>query len=132
MDFIQVTGIRAYGYVGLLPEEQVLGQWFEVDLTVWFDLAKAGESDRIEDTYDYRSAVIAVQQLIKTQKFALIERLAGAIAKTILESDVEQVRVRVVKVAVPIPDFDGKIAVEITRNRADTLPFGGAKGSLGF
>ena len=88
MDFIQVTGIRAFGYIGLLPEEQVLGQWFEVDLTVWFDLTQAGESDRIEDTYDYRSAVIAVQQLIKTQKFALIEKLAGAIAKTILGSDV--------------------------------------------
>ncbi|NJO48549.1 MAG: dihydroneopterin aldolase [Leptolyngbyaceae cyanobacterium RM2_2_4] len=117
MDSIQVTGIRAFGYVGLLPEEQVLGQWFEVDLTVWFDLAKAGESDRIEDTYDYRSAITAVQQLIKAEKFALIEKLAGAIATLILESGVEQVRVRVTKVAAPIPDFDGRIAVEITRTR---------------
>jgi 7,8-dihydroneopterin aldolase/epimerase/oxygenase len=117
MDSIQVTGIRAFGYIGLLPEEQVLGQWFEVDLTVWFDLAKAGESDRIEDTYDYRSAVLAVQQLIKTERFALIEKLAEAIATLILESGVEQVRVRVTKVTAPIPDFDGKIAVEITRNR---------------
>jgi 7,8-dihydroneopterin aldolase/epimerase/oxygenase len=117
MDSIQVTGIRAFGNIGLLPEEQVLGQWFEVDLTVWFDLAKAGESDRIEDTYDYRSAVLAVQQLIKTERFALIEKLAEAIATLILESGVEQVRVRVTKVTAPIPDFDGKIAVEITRNR---------------
>lgn len=31
MDSIHVTGIRCYGYTGLLPEEQVLGQWFEVD-----------------------------------------------------------------------------------------------------
>jgi dihydroneopterin aldolase len=117
MDCIQVTGIRAFGYIGLLPEEQVLGQWFEVDLTVWFDLAKAGESDRIEDTYDYRTAIAAVQQLIKTEKYALIEKLAGAIATLILESGVEQVRVRVTKVAAPIPDFDGRIAVEITRTR---------------
>jgi dihydroneopterin aldolase len=117
MDSIQVTGIRAFGYIGLLPEEQVLGQWFEVDLTVWFDLAKAGESDRIEDTYDYRSAVLEVQKLIKTERFALIEKLAGAIATLILESGVEQVQVRVTKVTAPIPNFDGKIAVEITRNR---------------
>nr|WP_242042635.1 dihydroneopterin aldolase [Leptolyngbya sp. FACHB-541] len=117
MDSIQVTGIRAFGHIGLLPEEQVLGQWFEVDLTVWFDLVKAAESDRIEDTYDYRSAVLEVQKLIKTERFALIEKLAGAIATLILESGVEQVRVRVTKVTAPIPDFDGKIAVEITRSR---------------
>jgi 7,8-dihydroneopterin aldolase/epimerase/oxygenase len=117
MDSIQVTGIRAFGYIGLLPEEQVLGQWFEVDLTVWFDLAKAGESDRIEDTYDYRSAVLAVQQLIKTERFALIEKLAEAIAALILESGVEQVRVRVTKVTAPIPNFDGRITVDITRSR---------------
>ncbi|NJN59279.1 MAG: dihydroneopterin aldolase [Leptolyngbyaceae cyanobacterium SL_5_9] len=122
MDSIQVTGIRAFGYIGLLPEEQVLGQWFEVDLTVWFDLVKAGESDRIEDTYDYRSAVLAVQQLIKTERFALIEKLAGAIATLILESGVEQVRVRVTKLAAPIPDFDGKISVDITRRRSTSLP----------
>jgi len=115
MDSIQITGIRAFGYIGLLPEEQVLGQWFEVDLTVWFDLAKAGKSDRIEDTYDYRSVVLEVQQLIKTERFALIEKLAGAIATLILESGVEQVRVRVTKVAAPIPDFDGKISVDIIR-----------------
>jgi dihydroneopterin aldolase len=121
MDCIKVTGIRAYGYVGLLPEEQILGQWFEVELTVWVDLAKAGESDRIQDTYDYRAAIAAVQKLIKTEKFALIEKLAGAIAHTILESGVEQVRVQVTKVAAPIPDFDGKISVDITRSRSTPL-----------
>jgi dihydroneopterin aldolase len=56
MDCIQLTGIRAYGYTGFLPEEQVLGQWFEVDLTLWLDLAKSGASDRIEDTLDYRNS----------------------------------------------------------------------------
>jgi dihydroneopterin aldolase len=122
MDCIQVTGIRAFGHIGLLPEEQSLGQWFEVDLTVWFDLAKATESDRIEDTYDYRAAVFAVQQLIKTERFALIEKLAGAIATLILESGVEQVRVRVTKVAAPIPDFDGKISIDITRSRSTSSP----------
>lgn len=130
MDSIQVTGIRAFGYIGLLPEEQALGQWFEVDLTVWFDLAKAGESDRIEDTYDYRSAVLAVQKLIKTERFALIEKLAGAIANLILESGVEQVRVRVTKVAAPIPNFDGRISVDITRTRSTSLPSRSTEGSL--
>ncbi|MBE9181311.1 dihydroneopterin aldolase [Oculatella sp. LEGE 06141] len=116
MDCIQINGIRAYGYTGALPEEQVLGQWFEVDLTLWLDLSAAIASDRLADTHDYRADVKAIQNLLKTRKFNLIEAAAGAIADTVLSSsNVEQVQVRLTKVAAPIPEFDGKIAVEITR-----------------
>lgn len=118
MDCIQLTGIRCYGYTGYLPEEQVLGQRFEVDLTLWLDLAVAGKSDVIEDTLDYRSVISTVQQLVKTSKFALIERLATAIAESILASDsVTQVQVRLSKPAAPIPDFSGKVTIEITRSK---------------
>lgn len=116
MDCIHLTGIRCYGYTGYLPEEQVLGQWFEVDLTLWLDLAPAGKSDNIEDTLDYRIAIAQVQHLVRTAKFALVERLAGAIADTILElKGVTQVRVQLTKPAAPIPDFAGQITIELTR-----------------
>lgn len=118
MDCIQLTGIRCYGYTGYLPEEQVLGQRFEVDVTLWLDLSLAGESDAIEDTLDYRSIITSVQQLVTTAKFALIERLATAIAQLILQSDkVTQVQVKLSKPAAPIPDFSGKITIEITRSK---------------
>lgn len=118
MDCIHLTGIRGYGYTGFLPEEQVLGQWFEVDLTLWFDLSPAGNSDALEDTVDYRSAIATVQQLVKTSKFALVERLASAIADAILQYErVTQVQVRLTKVAAPIPDFGGKITIELTRTK---------------
>jgi|SRR4028118_353485 dihydroneopterin aldolase len=117
MDCIQVTGIRCYGYTGYLQEEQVLGQWFEVDLTLWLDLAPAGQSDDIADTIDYRRAIETVKQLVKTSKFALVEKLASAIADAILKLDrVQQVQVRLTKLAAPIPDFGGKITIDITRN----------------
>ncbi|MBW4491842.1 MAG: dihydroneopterin aldolase [Oscillatoria princeps RMCB-10] len=116
MDSIQLTGIRCYGYTGYLPEEQVLGQWFEVDLTLWLDLSPAGKSDRIEDTLDYRKAISTVQHLLKTSKFALIERVAAEIAEAMLEDErVGKVQVRLSKPAAPIPDFSGNITVEITR-----------------
>jgi dihydroneopterin aldolase len=116
MDCIHLTGIRCYGYTGYLQEEQVLGQWFEVDLTLWLDLAPSGHSDNIADTLDYRSAIETVQQLVKTSKFALVEKLANAIADAILElAQVQQVQVRLSKLAAPIPDFGGKITIDITR-----------------
>ena len=117
MDSIQVNGIRAYGYVGYLAEEQILGQWFEVDLTLWVDLETAGKTDNIEDTVDYREAIAATKELITTAKFALIEKLISAIADKMLSIDkVSQVRVQLSKPAAPIPDFGGRITLDITRS----------------
>ena len=117
MDSIQIREIRAYGYTGLLPEEQVLGQWFEVDLTLWLDLAPAGDSDEIADTVDYRQAIAIVKRIVTSQKFALVERSAKAIAEEILTLDlVQQVRVQLTKPAAPIPDFGGRITIDITRS----------------
>ncbi len=118
MDTIHVTGIRAYGYTGYLAEEQVLGQWFEVDLSIDTDLADAGRSDDIEDTLDYRRAIDVVKRHIHKDRFALVEKLATAIADDILALDrVQRVRVQLSKPAAPIPDFGGRITIDLTRSR---------------
>ena len=118
MDSINITGIRGYGYTGYLPEEQVLGQWFEVNLTLSIDLTQAGKTDQIEHTLDYRQAIAIVRNLIQSNRFALIEKLAAAIADEILQLErVQQVRVQLTKPAAPIPDFGGKITIDITRSQ---------------
>ena len=118
-DYIHLTGIRAYGYTGYLPEEQVLGQWFEVDVKLSLSLVEAGKTDAITDTVDYRNVIAKVQHLIKTSKFALVEKLVAAIADSILaECDrLQQVQVILSKPAAPIQDFSGKISIEIVRSR---------------
>ncbi|WP_019508324.1 dihydroneopterin aldolase [Pleurocapsa sp. PCC 7319] len=120
MDSIQVSGIRAYGYVGYLPEERVLGQWFEVDLTLWVDLESAGKSDCIEDTLDYREAIAIVKEQITTAKFDLVEKLISAIADKLLSLEkVNQVQVRLSKPAAPIPNFSGRITLDIIRSKTN-------------
>jgi ribonuclease HI len=114
---IYLKGVRAYGYVGYLPEENVLGQWFEVDATLWVDFEKSTYSDAIEDTVNYVSCIQKIEKLIQTQKYKLIERLAGAIADSLLEDpQIAQVELRVIK-RPPIPNFQGSVAVEIRRSR---------------
>lgn len=116
MDCIHVNGIRAYGYTGYLPEEQVLGQWFEVDFTVWLDLSLAGKSDQLDQTYDYSQSVAAIQNLIQTVKYQLIEKLAAEVAAIVLASEqVEKVQVRLTKLRPPIPNFSGQVSLEIMR-----------------
>ena len=117
MDSINISNIRCYGYTGVFPEEKKLGQWFSVDLRIGCDLALAGRSDNLSNTLDYSQAIAAVKALIKRERFDLIECLAETIASKILAFDqVQQVRVRLTKEAAPIPDFDGLITVDITRN----------------
>jgi 7,8-dihydroneopterin aldolase/epimerase/oxygenase len=119
LDCIHLKGIRGYGYTGALPEEQVLGQWFEVELWLWLDLSLPASSDRLEDTLDYRDAIAKVRTLIESAKFTLIERLAGAIVESLLELvQVQQVQVHLTKVAPPIPNFSGQMAVELRRQKS--------------
>jgi len=114
---IYLKGVRAYGYVGYLPEENVLGQWFEVDATLWVDFEQSTHNDEIEDTVNYISCIRKIESLIQTQKFKLIERLVGAIADSLLEDPkIAQVEVKVIKHP-PIPNFLGSVAVEIGRSR---------------
>ncbi|MEM8805013.1 MAG: dihydroneopterin aldolase [Cyanobacteria bacterium P01_G01_bin.38] len=119
-DRIEITGIRAYGYTGDLPEENVLGQWFKADIILSLDLVLAGQSDRLADTHNYAPLIAQTQQIISTQKFKLIERLADAIAAQALANDtrIQEVSVKVTKLAAPIPNFDGNISVAITRKQA--------------
>lgn len=123
MDVIRLTGIRAYGYTGALPEEQVLGQWFAVDVALWLDLSLPAASDRLTDTLDYGGVVQTIQTLMQTAKYALLERLAAAIAEAILYPPppvslvVQQVEVKLTKLTPPIPNFAGTVTIELVRQR---------------
>ncbi len=120
IDCINVSGIRAYGYIGALPEENVLGQWFEVDLTLWMDLSAAGKSDNLADTHNYAGIIQQTQQIIQTEKFKLIERLGDEIVSQTLANDtrLEKVQVTVTKLTAPVPNFDGRVAITIVRSRS--------------
>ncbi|MBP0020913.1 MAG: dihydroneopterin aldolase [Cyanobacteria bacterium SBLK] len=118
MDEIKITGIRAYGYTGALPEENVLGQWFEVDLILWLDITKAAQSDALEDTFDYRETINLVKHIIQTEKFSLIEKLATVMVEKILTFEkIQKVQMNLTKLAAPIPDFSGRVSVSLTREK---------------
>lgn len=117
-DTIQLLGVRGYGYTGYFPEEQTLGQWFEVDLVLWLDLSPTGASDDLGQSVNYADVVARVTHLLETSRFRTIERLNTVILEGVLDfPGVRRVHSRLVKVAAPIPGFDGRIAVAMTRSR---------------
>lgn len=118
MDAIEIKGLRYYGYVGFFKEEQILGQWFEVDMTLWLDLSKVSLSDQLEDTLNYAEVTERVKQLIETSKFKTVEKLNSVIVDSMLEFElVEKARSRLVKLSPPIPGFPGQIVIDFTRSK---------------
>ncbi len=117
-DKVLITGISFYGNHGAREEEQILGQRFLVDVELGLDLRAAGTSDDLALTVDYADVVKRVTAIGRTRRFRLLEALAEATAADLLERyRVQQVRVRVVKCAPPVPDCVGTAGVEIVRGR---------------
>jgi len=116
MDRIELRGLRAVGIHGLLPEEQLRAQPFEVDLDVELDLGPAGASDHLHDTLDYGELADAVARVVAGDRCALLERLAERIAEEVgADPRVTSVSVAVRKLRPPVPVDVASAGVRITR-----------------
>lgn len=116
MDKIILAGMEFYGYHGVLPQEQTLGQKFTVDVELSLELGQAGNSDDPEDTVDYAGIFNIVRAIIEGRPRRLLESVAEAIADSVLNHfPVKEVLVRVKKPHAPLPGKFDWMAVEISR-----------------
>jgi dihydroneopterin aldolase len=116
MDYIHLRNLRAYSYMGVLSAERELGQWLSLDLTLGVDLRRAGESDSLEDTLDYRDLVRQAQRQMEATECELLEHLAEQIAHLGLAyPQIQSITLTLTKLAPPIPNYTGTVTVEITR-----------------
>ncbi|RKN65786.1 dihydroneopterin aldolase [Paenibacillus ginsengarvi] len=120
MDKLHLNRMQFYGYHGVFPEENKLGQRFYVDLVLSLDLSEAGRTDDLTKTVNYAEVYQLVKQIVEGRAYRLIEALAENIASDVLHqyTSVNDVTVRVVK---PHPPFDihyDGVVVELTRKRA--------------
>ena len=118
-DRIVLEGMRFYGFHGVNPEEQALGQEYLVDLAVELDLTRPGKSDRLEDTVSYTHLYRVAQTVIEGESRNLLEAAAQTIADRVLaEFPVQAVTVAVKKPRPPVRGSAIKHAmVEIHRQR---------------
>ena len=116
MDTILLSGIRALGAHGVLPEEQGRPQPFEVDVELTVDLAPAGRSDVLSDTVDYDGLTGQVVKIIEAGGLSLLEALADRIAAACrADPRVTGVVVTVKKLRPPVPVQMDHVAVRIER-----------------
>ena len=120
LDEILLEGMRFYGYHGVHPEEQKLGQRFKVDVTLAVSLRSAGASDDLAQTVSYSAAFTEIRRVVEGEPRHLIEAVAEEIASAMLALDqrVQRVDVRVAKPEAPVrSSILDAVAVRITRWR---------------
>jgi D-erythro-7,8-dihydroneopterin triphosphate epimerase len=113
-DRIHIRDLLVRCIVGIFPEERREKQDVIINITLHADLSKAGQTDQIEDSVDYKKVKKNVLGMVQDSSYFLVEKLAGRIAGICLEDPrVQRVDVRVEKPGAL--RFAKTVGVEISR-----------------
>jgi FolB domain-containing protein len=80
-DRIEVHDLLVRCIVGINPEERVKKQDVIINLTLFGDLRRAGQSDDIEDAINYKTLTKRVLDHIEESEYFLVEKMAHKIAE---------------------------------------------------
>lgn len=118
MDKIIIHDLTARGIIGINEWEREKPQEILINLVLFADLRKAGESDEIQDSVSYRTIAKKAQAHAESVGRLTVEALAADLAKLCLEEPgVVRVIVRVEKPGAV--RFSRSVGVEIERTRSD-------------
>lgn len=120
-DKILLNALQFYGFHGLMPEENKLGQRFQIDIELFVNLQKAGQTDNMHDSIHYGHAYEVVQKVVEGEAKNLIEAVAETIAGELLGAFdlLSACTVKVTKPDPPIPGHYQSVAVEIHREKVE-------------
>lgn len=113
MGQIQLENMEFYAYHGCYKEEQVVGNHFKVDLTLYTNCTKPMQSDNIKDALNYLKVFEQVKAEMEI-KSHLLEHLAGRILNR-LYREFSQIEKATVKVRKMNPSLGGQLeSVSVT------------------
>ncbi len=116
MDQVFITDLAVRGVIGINDWEREKPQEILINIVLFGDLHKAGQSDDIRDSINYRTVSKKVQAHAETAGRLTVEALAADLARLCLEeAGVEKVRVRVEKPGAV--RFSRSVGVEIEREK---------------
>ena len=101
--FIELENIRFTAYHGVMPQEKIVGNSYEVNLLIKGDFIEASQTDNLEKTINYAELyeIIKAEMMIPSE---LIEHVAGRIINSIKANypELDEIRVKVSKLNPPI------------------------------
>jgi len=118
MDNIKLKGMTFYAFHGVSKSERELGQQYEIDLEIFLDTKKAGETDNIDYTINYAKVFDAIESVVQRNSFKLLETVAERISKTLFNNfNVDKLKIKVRKGNPPVKGIIDYVEVEIERTR---------------
>ena len=82
---ITLDNLRFYAYHGAEPQEAIVGAWYTVSIIMEADATAAILNDDLNGTINYAKVTEVVKQQMQIRS-ALLEHVAGRIAKSLLDS----------------------------------------------
>ena len=116
IDRIHIRDLVVRCVIGVFEHERTEKQEVIINVTMHVDVSRAGKSDKIKDTIDYKKVKKEILQKAEASHFFLVERLAEFVAEIVLSHGVERVEVTVDKPGAL--RFARSVAVEISRSRS--------------
>jgi dihydroneopterin aldolase len=112
-DCLHLRGLKLWSHVGVLPFEQLEGQWFELALRLGLDCTAIASSDALADTLDYSQLIAALQRQARELRCQTIEFYSEAILELIekLYGPIP-IHLELCKCQAPVPGFGGLVAIE--------------------
>ena len=118
-DRVRGHGFSYQVHVGFGAEERSSAQAIRVDFEARTDWRQSAVDDRAQDIVDYAAVDQAIDSLVSSRQWRLIEAIAEAIARLICtEFPVDQVSVTVTKRPSDMPHCDA-VSVRCSRTPAD-------------
>ena len=90
LDSVRIEQLELDCVIGINPWERLTKQRITIDIEMNADLSKAGASDSIEDTINYRTISKAIISEIEESSYGLVEALAARVAEICLEDPLTQ------------------------------------------
>ena len=111
--YIRLEGLKIYAYHGVLPQENLVGAYYYIDLKLKTDFTHAAETDELEGTVSYADIFAAVkEEMAITSK--LLEHVCQRIASRIFKDfpTIEAIDIRLSKENPPMGACAKSVGVE--------------------
>ena len=117
--YIRMEGLKFYAFHGVLPQENLVGAYYYMDLKLKTNFTHAAETDELEGTVSYADIFTAVQEEMAIPS-KLLEHVCQLIASRIFKEfpSIETIDISLFKENPPMGACAQRIGVEVSYQRS--------------
>ena len=116
--YIRMEGMKYYAFHGVLPQENLVGANYYIDLKLKTDFSRAAETDKLEGTVNYADIHAAVKEEMQITS-QLLEHVCQRIARRLFQDfpTIETIDISLYKENPPMGACAQRVGVEVQYTR---------------